>query len=132
MCGQNDTPVELVAHGRQRDVVYAIRNNGQMPARDFLDGLQPAHKARFLAYFRHLCNTGRLATNRLKKLETAKGVAWEFRDPKWRIGAFQHGRQWVLTHGFPKRGRKTPRRQIEMIERIREEHLGRSRERGAK
>ncbi|HEY3243424.1 MAG TPA: type II toxin-antitoxin system RelE/ParE family toxin [Phycisphaerae bacterium] len=125
MDGQDDIPLEFVATGRQRDVVYAIRANGEMPARSFFNDLPPADKAALLAYFDHLCQSGRLAKDKLKKLHSRSGEAWEFIRHDWRIGAFPNGRQWVLTSGFAKKKQKTDRRHIELIERIRDEHLAR-------
>ena len=123
MVGEDDTVLEFVARGVKRDIVYAVRANGQKLARDFIRALDNAEQARFMAVFKNLCDTGRLREHKLKKLRTREGQAWEFRSPKWRIGAFQDGRLWVLTHGFPKKGQRTPKNEIDRIERIRREHL---------
>ncbi len=93
-------------------------------------GLKPAEQAALLEQFQHLCDTGTLSGEKLRKFRTKKQVAWEFRSRRWRIGTFQHGKQWVLTHGFVKKKQKTPKGEIEMIERIREEHLNRIEQRG--
>lgn len=132
MVRQDDTVLEFVARGGKRDIVYAVRANGQKLARDFIHDLDVGERARFMVVFKHLCDTGRLREHKLKKLHTKKGQAWEFRSHDWRIGAFQYGRLWVLTHGFPKKGQRTPKNEIDMIERIRREHLNQQRNRGRK
>ncbi len=123
MVRDDDTWLEFVAKGDKRDIVYAVRANGQKPARDFIRELEIGEQARFMAVFKNLCDTGRLREHKLKKLHTKEGQAWEFRSHDWRIGAFQDGRLWVLTHGFPKKSQRTPKNEIDMIERIRREHL---------
>jgi phage-related protein len=130
MVREDDTVLEFVARGVKRDIVYAVRANGQQPARGFIHELDVGEQARFMVVFKHLCDTGRLREHKLKKLHTKEGKAWEFRSPKWRIGAFQDGRLWVLTHGFPKKGQRTPKNEIDMIERIRREHLNQQADRG--
>lgn len=130
MVREDDTVLEFVARGVKRDIVYAVRGNRQQPAREFIDELDVGDQASFMAFFQHLCDTGRLPELKLKKLHTKEGEAWEFRSHKWRIGAFQDGRLWVLTHGFPKKGQRTPKNEIDMIERIRREHLNQQASRG--
>ena len=128
MSGRADDRMKLtiVARGPRRDVVHAIRADGAMPAKSFLEGLSPAEQAAFFAQFEMLCREGRLPVTKLKKFRTARGIAWELRHSRWRIGCFQNGRQWVLTHGFEKRGQRTPEREIERVERIRDEHVARN------
>ena len=130
MVREDDTVLEFVARGVKRDIVYAVRSNGQQPARDFIHELDVREQARFMVVFKHLCDTGRLLKHKLKKLHTKEGQAWEFRSHEWRIGAFQDGRLWVLTHGFPKKGQRTPKKEIDLIERIRREHLNKQADRG--
>ena len=125
MCGPDDTALEFVAKGTHCDVVHGIRSNGRMLAREFLQGLRTNEQARFYVDFQSLCDSGRLPSSRLAKFRTKMGVAWEFRNGPWRIGTFQHGRYWVLTHGFRKTGRRTQPGQIDKIERIRAEHVAR-------
>ena len=124
MCGRDDIPL-IVAQGPEREVVYAVRANGERPAKAFLEHLEPRERQRFLASFQQLCNAGSLQADKLKKLNTKRGLAWEFRTHDWRIGAFQLKRRWYLTHGFPKQGQKTPPRQIDQIEKIYDEFIER-------
>ena len=130
MVREDDTVLEFVARGDKRDIVYAVRANGQKPARDFIHELDVGDRMQFLAFLQHLCDEARLPESKLKKLHTKDGETWEFRSHKWRIGAFQDGRLWVLTHGFPKKGQRTPKKEIDLIERIRREHLNKQADRG--
>jgi hypothetical protein len=50
---------------------------------------------------------------------------WAFKSCQIRIGCFQDGNEWVLTHGFVKKCNNWPKSELERADRIRAEHLAR-------
>jgi len=102
-------------------VAYARRENGNRPAKDFIESLERPDHAKLMKSFRHMVCVGRIHnTERFRKL---RGKICEFKVyPKVRILCFQAGKAWLLTHGFRKERGDTPSRQIERAEDIMNEH----------
>jgi hypothetical protein len=98
-----------------------------MPAKEFLDGLftQNAEEAsQVLALFIRTADHGAEFHNdrKFKQLQDADGIC-EFKGNKYRVFAFQDGRDWVLTHGCRKpKSNAAYRREIGTAHTIREEH----------
>lgn len=115
----------VVAGGQWGTVECAVRNNGEVPAKTFLeddceeirekgkDDPQATARARFLLLFQQMANYGRIAPKRFKK---EMGRFWAFRHKvrniQIRFPCFQDGPRWILTHGFPKKGDDWPQNQI--------------------
>ena len=116
--GDDDTSVAV--HGRERTIQYAIRGNGSMPAKKFIEGLSAGEQAKVAVLFKKMAGTARIwNTTQYKKVE---GNIWEFKRHQIRVMCFQVGKRLVLTHGFRKKVDRTPRSEIKRAERIREEH----------
>lgn len=111
----------VVYKGAQRTIEYAVRSNGSVPAREFIESLDQSEQARMLALFTRLGDSGKIThKEQFKKLE---GNIWEFKRHQVRVLCFQEGGRWILTHGFPRRQMRQS--EIERAEKIREEHLKR-------
>lgn len=115
-------PKPLIS-GRSRTIAYARAAGGTYPARDFLEGSDvPAKdKAALRRRIELLAAEGRI-TNR-EQFKKLSGELWELKSYQVRIGCFQHGDAWYLTHGFIKKKDKWPKAQLERAEQIRLEHL---------
>ena len=103
-------------------VAYARRLNGNRPAMDYIENLQPLDWAKLAKSFHYITHIGRIHNpERFRKL---CGKIYEFKvHPKVRVLCFQSGKTWFLTHGFGKEKGDTPRRQIKRAEEIMEEHI---------
>ena len=111
----------LVESGNWGDVLYAVRSNGTMPAKDFIDGLGVADARKLSVLFRRMAEFGLIHnTQQFKMIE---GKIWEFKRGQIRIGCFRVGNTWFLTHGFIKKRDKWPAREKERAKTIRKEHL---------
>jgi len=91
-----------------------------------LDDLERNDKSnllKFAALFKHLANNPRIRNE--KQFKKIRGSIWEFKRSHYRIGCFQDGPDWVLTHGFVKKQQKWPPTEFSRAERIRAEDLSR-------
>lgn len=121
-----DAMLHVIPPGPGATLAYAVTDNGEVPARDFLesDEVPDQDKAALLHWFRLLVQQGRISNkDRFKKLANSK--IWEFRSGQIRIGAFQSGHIWYLTHGFVKKKDRWGKQQLARAESIREQQLRR-------
>ncbi len=84
-------------------VEYAIRQDGTMPAKDFVNSLDPSVKDRILAAFRHVAQTGgRGVPPQVFKHERDELWAFKCKHEKRRIRlpCFRRNNRWIVTHGF--------------------------------
>ena len=99
----------------RREIVFYRKPDGECPIQRFLDSL-PSKAAQKAAWVLKLMeDLNRVPANYFCKLTGTEGI-WEFRI-KWgsdlfRVLAFFDGQKVVLTHGFMKKTRKTPYREI--------------------
>ncbi len=121
--GQAETPPPRpprprpIHHGGPvRDVVFAVRNDGSSPAKEFLESLSVSDQDKFNALFIWMAERGEIhntekfrfnvgeATCKVGNRSQTFPIA-EFKihsGSGQRIMAYLQGRQWVLTHGFRK------------------------------
>lgn len=91
----------ILVTGVQRTIRYAMRTDGSVEARDFIDGLKPMDQQKLRALFDRLAAKGQIHNReQFKKVEDK---IFEFKSFQIRIGCFQEGRTWYLTHGFIKK-----------------------------
>jgi len=119
MSGSDDP--SIVARGEWGTIEYAVRDNGTRPAEEFLRSRDPSDRAKLAALFRRLADFGRI-DNR-QKFKKVDGEIFEFKCFQIRIGCFQQGRTWFLTHGFVKKQDKWPKSELARAETIRREHM---------
>lgn len=117
--------IEIV--GPQGAVVYARAANGELMALDFLNSitspgrtdLKDARKIRELC--KRLARNGKIPNP--KNFVRERGEIWGLKSHQVRIGAFQHGRIWFLTHGFIKKCDKWPEAELNRADEIRVQQL---------
>ena len=108
-------------------IAYAVHvgpdGTERIPARSYLESEEVSTSDH--AYLRHLFlmlgETGRI--NNQRKFRKERGPIWAFKVRQLRIGAFQVGRVWFLTHGFSKKQDRWRREELERAETIRSGHL---------
>jgi len=124
MSDSADTPPDdLVQGGAWGSVRYAVDAKGSMPARDFIESLKDKERAKLSVLFERMADAGRIWNReQFKKVE---GDIFEFKRFQIRVGCFQEGSTWFLTHGFRKKRDKWQKRELERANRIRNEHLAR-------
>jgi len=102
-------------------VEAAIRNNGSIPAIDFIKSLPKKDRVKLEALFRTFGDRGLIRDERkFKKLE---GDIWEFKSFQIRLLCYRtKNRLIILTHGFYKKANKTKKSEIEKAIQIRREY----------
>ena len=121
-----DRPV-IVVRGTARAIEYAVCSDGSMPAKEFIEGLDDSDQRKLDTLFRRLSETGKIFNREQFKL--VDGQIFEFKRYQVRVGCFQIGTRWLLTHGFIKKQDKWPKAELARANRIRTEHLERERKR---
>ena len=111
----------LVALGPRGSIECAVKANGSLEAKEFLDGAQcRRHLVAILALFQTIvdqaADDAEIGPKALKKT-----VIREFIKGQVRIFCYRDGTAWVLTHGDLKKSNETPRANIDRAERIMEE-----------
>ncbi len=112
-------------------VIFYEKEDGTMPARDFILGLDEKLKAKTLRNINLLSKVGPA----LRKPESSPLDDGIF-EIRTKVGTnltrvlyfFYVDKKAVLTNGFIKKTQKTPRKEIEMAKRYREDFLRRSKE----
>ena len=110
----------VVVRGNQRTIEYAVCANGSMPAKEFVEGLDESEQRRLDVLFRRMADTGKVFNT--EQFKQVKDKIYEFKRYQTRVGCFQIGMRWILTHGFVKKGDRWRASEIERAERIMEEH----------
>ena len=106
------------------DIDYCKEAGGDVPAKEFIDGLRPKMKAKVLGRLALLEEYGpRLPMPFARPL---KDGIYELRTPQGSditrmLYFFVIGERVIVTHGFVKKSQKTPKREIERALRMREE-----------
>lgn len=116
--------LELPAIGQKCSVRYAVDAGRNHPAADFMENeLTEEEQSKMVALFQWIADAGKICNlEKFKKLTGCENI-YEFKHKQIRIGCFQSGNSWFLTHGFRKKRRDWPKDEIERAERIRSEHL---------
>ena len=112
----------------KRTVEFYAATSGAVPIEDFLDSLPDKVVQKIIAVI-ELAETERIvATRFLKKLSGTE--LYEFRI-RWESNIyrllcfFDRDSKVVITHGFVKKARKTPQREIQRAERFRRDYVAR-------
>ena len=71
--------------------------------------------------FERMADHGRI--NNREQFKKVAGYIFEFKRHQIRIGCFQVGRTWFLTHGFIKKADEWPASELQKANDIRIEHL---------
>ena len=126
----------IAAKGRKRIIEYAIRKDGSMPAKEFLDGLDKRDRNHLRARFQHLADGGEQEMNNDQVFKAERPPFWTFKrksknspkggDGMIRIPCFRIGNRWILTHGFWKPPQSEwPEHAFVLAEQIRQEFSAR-------
>lgn len=124
---------QIVLKGPVATIAYAVDAKGEMPAREFLEstkGKKAPTKDELAGLeqaFRVMALQGKVANKEQFKHE--RGKIFAFKNFQARVAAFRDGDVWFLTHGFKKKVNSWPPKQLDLADRIREEHLSRAKDR---
>jgi phage-related protein len=109
--------VAILYSGKEYDV-SAITVDGRCYVIEFIEQLELDEQAKLLSLLERTADYG--PPRNTEKFKKLGGDIWEFKSYQVRILCFI-----IATHGFKKKRDKTPKREIERAERMREEYLER-------
>lgn len=112
----------IAEHGEWGTVEYAIRQNGEMEAKVWLEAQSGTVRASFAHLFRVIANG--LTIRNKTQFRHLRGEIWEFKRGGNRLFTFRDENAWFLTHHLKKGGAsKCPRKDIDRADNIRVECL---------
>jgi len=102
------------------------RPNGTSPVEEFIEDQSPKNQARIFGELDDMAEFGLM--DRGNKLKHLEGKLWELRfrgiGHQFRFVYFAHtGRRIVILHGFSKKSRKTPNRELKTARRRLQDYL---------
>jgi phage-related protein len=116
-----------------RSIVFYRTPSGRCSFEEFLDGLSGSEARRVAWLLELVRELDKIPEVYFKKLAGTDGL-WEgrvrFGPRSFRVLGFFFGSVFVVTNGFIKKSRKTPRTEIEKAERCRREFIERKRHNG--
>jgi phage-related protein len=100
--------------------------SGEVPAEEWLESQAEARQQKFGALFAWMADQGKIWNERKFKHLTGSNQIFEFKVEDGRVLCFfLVGKRILLTHGFSKKGEKTPKGEIERAEAIKNDFLNR-------
>ena len=111
----------LAESGEWGTVEYVVRRNGQSPAQEFIESLSVSERAKLSIRFQTMARLGKIRNR--EQFKKVSGAIFEFKSFQIRIGCFQVGRAWLLTHGFIKKRDRWPESDLSRANEIRDEYL---------
>ena len=100
--------------------------NGEVLAEEWLESQREKIQQKFAALFAWIGEHGKIWNERKFKHLTGSNQIFEFKADEGRVLCFFFtGGRLILTHGFVKKGDKTPHGEIERAEAIKQECLAR-------
>ena len=119
-------PSKLVYQGGALRIEFYVSLGGEAPAEDWLEGQTDSKQSKFAALFAWMGDQGKIWNERKFKHVTGSDQIFEFKSDDGRVLCFfLIGKRLVLTHGFSKKGDKTPKGEIERAEAIKKDFLTR-------
>ncbi len=114
-----------------RTVVFFRTESGRCPTEEFLDSLEARHAQKVVWIMQLIEELDAVPRRYLKKLPGTDEI-WEIRVPAGDVAlrflGFLEGSFLVISHGFPKKSRKTPTKEIALAEKRRRQYLRRGRQ----
>ena len=111
----------ILYRGVKFTVECAIRKNGSSESKVFLDSLSKTDRAKIFRIIKRYADIGHIYNKQqFKKVE---GKIWEFKHYQTRILMYNCGKQRIaLTHGYQKKVKRIPRKEIERANQIMNEY----------
>lgn len=120
---------KLVYQGAALRIEFYVAASGQAPAEEWLESQPEAKQHKFSALFAWMADQGKIWNERKFKHLTGSDQIFEFKSDDGRVLCFfLLGKRLVLTHGFSKKGDKTPKGEVARAESIKKDFLTREKE----
>lgn len=115
----------IAVQGAMRTIEYAVRADGSMPAKVFIESLIIAEQSMLAALFKRMADCGTVPNR--EQFKQVRDKVFEFKKHQIRVFCFRVGNTWVLTNGYKKKKDRLDPAEISRAEMIMSEHLRRSR-----
>ncbi len=113
---------KLAYRGSVFQIEFYVRLSGNALAEDWLETLPEPLQVKFAALFAWMGDQGRISNERKFKHLTGSDQIFEFKVDDGRILCFFFfGKRLILTHGFKKKGQKTPKGEVDRAENLKRE-----------
>jgi phage-related protein len=120
------TTSKLVYQGEALRIEFYVSSSGEAPAEQWLESQPETKQQKFAALFAWMADQGKIWNERKFKHLTGSDQIFEFKSDDGRVLCFfMLGKRLVLTHGFSKKGDKTPKGEIVRAETIKKDFLKR-------
>ena len=116
-----DKPEVVVYNGNLRTIEYAVRTNGSMPAKDFIESLDESDQRKIAVLFRRMGEHGFVPNS--QQFKPVEGEIFEFKKHQVRVFCFRKENRWLLTNGYKKKKDRLDQNEIVRAVRIMNEHL---------
>ena len=112
-----------------REILFYKTESGECPVEEFLDTLENKQAQKVAWVMRLIEELDKVPSTYFKKLSNTQDI-WEVRVQVGNnifrfLGFFNNGNFIVLTNGFQKKNQKTPKAEIILSEKRKQEYLGR-------
>ena len=115
---------KLVYQGSALRLEFYVSESGEAPAEEWLENQAELKQQKFAALFAWMGDQGKIWNERKFKHLTGSDQIFEFKSEDGRVLCFfMLGKRLILTHGFSKKGDKTPKGEIERAEAIKKDFL---------
>ena len=115
---------KLVYQGTALRLEFYVSESGEAPAEEWLESQAESKQQKFAALFAWMGEQGKIWNERKFKHLTGSDQIFEFKSEDGRVLCFfMLGKRLILTHGFSKKGDKTPKGEIERAESIKKDFL---------
>ena len=113
---------ELIYEGDIFKIEAYKTDKYETPALEWLEASPERLQVKFAALFKRLADNGRIYNEQKFKHLTGTEKIFEFKADDARVlSFFFFGKRVILTHGFIKKSKKTPKREIERPQKIKKE-----------
>ena len=117
---------KLVYQGAILRIEFYVTVSGEAPAEEWLESQPEGKQQKFAALFAWMADQGKIWNERKFKHLTGSDQIFEFKVDEGRVLCFfVIGKRLILTHGFSKKGDKTPRGEITRAESMKNDFLTR-------
>jgi hypothetical protein len=118
-----DAERAVVVRGTSLTIEYAVRANGSMPARQFIEGLSKPDQRKLVALFQRMADRGNVPNR--EQFKQVRGDIFEFKKHQVRVFCFRKRERWLLTNGYRKKKDPLDQNEVGRAEQIMTEHLAR-------
>ena len=116
----------VICTGLKLEVKFYRKTNGEMPAKDYLEGLPDNVQAKLLALAKYISDEGQIYDKKKFRIVDKRERIWEFKPYQHRFFCFfiKNGKL-IITNGYKKEGRKISKNDLNIAIEYKKDYLRR-------